>query len=166
MNLSMQEILTLISNGENQTIEFKTSFQKEVVESIVAFANSDGGKVFVGVDDNDNISGIDILKESIQNYINTIKQNTIPSVIPDILEVTIDEKIVLIIDVKQYPIKPVSYKGKYYKRVKNSNHLMNSVEISDMLLKTLNLSWDAYEYPDTTIESLDINKIEKFFSKH
>jgi ATP-dependent DNA helicase RecG len=160
----MQEILTLISNGENQTIEFKTSFQKEVVESIVAFANSDGGKVFVGVDDNDNISGIDISKESIQNYINTIKQNTIPSVIPDILEVTIDEKTVLIIDVKQYPIKPVSYKGKYYKRVKNSNHLMNSVEISDMLLKTLNLSWDAYEYPDTTIESLDINKIEKFFS--
>ncbi|HIP12763.1 MAG TPA: hypothetical protein EYG73_08600, partial [Arcobacter sp.] len=32
---------------ENQTTEFKTSFQKEVIESVVAFANSCGGKIFV-----------------------------------------------------------------------------------------------------------------------
>lgn len=58
MILSTHEILTIIENGENQIVEFKASFQnkqmrfserecfleKEVVESIVAFANSDGGK--------------------------------------------------------------------------------------------------------------------------
>jgi len=164
MILSTQEILDIIDNGENQTVEFKTSFQKEVIETVASFANSDGGKIFIGIDDNGNMLGVDISEETIQNYINTIKQNTIPSVIPDIQEIQIQNKTILIIDVKQYPVKPVSNKGKYYKRVKNSNHLMSSIEISDMLLKTLNLSWDAYEYPDITIESLDTQKIEKFFA--
>ena len=38
------------------------------------------------------------------------------------------------------------------------------MKTNDMLLKTLNLSWDAYEYPDVTMESLDKKKIEKFFA--
>ena len=45
--LDNSNILELINNGENQTTEFKTSFQKEVIESIVAFANTKGGKVFI-----------------------------------------------------------------------------------------------------------------------
>ncbi len=44
MILSHQEILTIIKNGEGQTTEFKASFQKEVIESVVAFSNSYGGK--------------------------------------------------------------------------------------------------------------------------
>jgi ATP-dependent DNA helicase RecG len=45
----MQKILSLIKQGENQTVEFKTSFQKEVIISVVAFANTKGGKIFIGV---------------------------------------------------------------------------------------------------------------------
>ena len=92
-------------------------------------------------------------------------QSTTPAVIPDITMVSMNDTQILVIDVKEYPLKPVSYKGKHYKRIKNSNHLMTPVEISDMYLKVLNLSWDAYEYPDETIESLDIIKINKFLQK-
>jgi len=159
-----QEIKSFIQNGESQTIEFKTSFQKEVINTIVAFSNSNGGRICIGINDNKEILGIKISEETIQNYLNTIKQNTIPSVFPDIEKVIIENKTILIIDVKEYPIKPVSYKGKYYKRVQNSNHLMSPTEISDMHLKSLNLSWDAYEYPNAELSSLSLNKIEKFFT--
>ncbi|HFU76677.1 MAG TPA: hypothetical protein ENK66_10575, partial [Arcobacter sp.] len=37
--------------NENQTIEFKTSFQKEVINTIVAFSNTKGGKIYIGVND-------------------------------------------------------------------------------------------------------------------
>jgi hypothetical protein len=60
-----------LKQGEGQTIEFKSSFdyevkegkhnphlQAEVLASIVAFLNSDGGTVFVGVDDAGTIRGI------------------------------------------------------------------------------------------------------------
>jgi len=45
----MQDILSQISLGEGQTTEFKLSFQKEVIVSVVTFANAKGGKIFIGV---------------------------------------------------------------------------------------------------------------------
>lgn len=36
---------------ENEQFEFKTSFQKETIETLVAFANAKGGKVLVGIND-------------------------------------------------------------------------------------------------------------------
>ena len=41
-----KSLLALIKGGESQTVEFKTSFQKEVIESVVAFANAKGGYIF------------------------------------------------------------------------------------------------------------------------
>jgi len=37
---------------ESETVEFKTSFQKEVIISLTSFANTKGGTVYIGVDDN------------------------------------------------------------------------------------------------------------------
>jgi predicted HTH transcriptional regulator len=37
--------------NESQTIEYRKSFGKEVIISLVAFANTDGGRVYVGMDD-------------------------------------------------------------------------------------------------------------------
>ena len=36
---------------ESRTVEFKSSFGKEVIISLVAFANTRGGKVVLGLDD-------------------------------------------------------------------------------------------------------------------
>lgn len=41
-----------IASGESQTVEFKSSFDREAIESIVAFANAGGGTVLIGVADN------------------------------------------------------------------------------------------------------------------
>ncbi len=41
-----EEILSKISQGENEIQEFKSSFGKEVIETIVAFANTNGGNLF------------------------------------------------------------------------------------------------------------------------
>ena len=71
--MEKEEILNIIKEGENERIEFKASFGKEVIESIVAFSNSKGGKVIVGVNDSKTIKGITVSDESIQNWINQIK---------------------------------------------------------------------------------------------
>lgn len=42
---------TFISAGESQTLEFTTSFDKATVESLVTFANAQGGTVLLGVTD-------------------------------------------------------------------------------------------------------------------
>jgi predicted HTH transcriptional regulator len=37
---------------ETQSIEFKPKFNEDVIETLVAFANTKGGRVLVGVDNN------------------------------------------------------------------------------------------------------------------
>lgn len=48
MSINIQHI---VEKGENETIEFKTSFTDEVIVSLVAFANTQGGSVYVGIAD-------------------------------------------------------------------------------------------------------------------
>jgi len=169
---SFVSIVELIKKGESQTIEFKTSFQKEVIISVVSFANAKGGQIFIGVHDSGKILGIEIKKESLQDWINQIKLNTQPSILVDIEEYTTDNKTIAIIEVKEYPLKPIAYKNRYYKRIKNSNHLMTLDEIANMHLQTINASWDYYiddrhDFSDISQENIDyfISKVEKNLNK-
>ena len=57
----------LIQQGESARVEFKNSFQKELIETLVAFANSKGGLVLVGISDAGQITGVDIKAETLQD---------------------------------------------------------------------------------------------------
>jgi len=61
MILNEKTILALVESGESETLEFKRNFDKDAIETITAFANTKGGIILVGVEDNGNISGIIIL---------------------------------------------------------------------------------------------------------
>ena len=54
-------IYNLISQGENQHLDFKHSItdSKKIARSLAAFANTDGGKLLVGVRDNGSIAGVE-----------------------------------------------------------------------------------------------------------
>jgi ATP-dependent DNA helicase RecG len=168
----MQRVFSFIKQGESQTIEFKASFQKELIETVVAFANAKGGKILVGVSDDGDIVGVELKKESLQDWINQIKTNTQPSILVDIEVVEIDNKSIAIVDVKEYPIKPIAYKNRYYKRIKNSNHLMSLDEIANMHLQSINSSWDYYiddrhNFDDISQENIDyfLSRVEKNLDK-
>lgn len=160
-----EEISHIIKQGESESIEFKTSFGKEVIESIVAFSNTKGGKVIVGVNDDKNIAGITVSDESIQIWLNQIKQNTNPQVIPDVQALVLNNRNIVVFDVMEYPIKPVAYRNKYFKRIANSNHLMSLDEITNEHLKTINSSWDFYPDPNHGVEHISAEKIKHFISK-
>jgi len=53
-------LLNLIQQGEHQTQDFKycISDSKKIARSLVAFANTDGGRLLIGVKDNGNIAGV------------------------------------------------------------------------------------------------------------
>ena len=156
------ELRALMALGEGARVEFKTSFQKEVIETLVAFANSRGGVVFVGVDDQGHVLGAKLNSETIQNWINQCKVSTSPSLIPDVELLEIDQKTVAAFLVDEYPIKPVSAKGRYFKRVGNANHQMTSVEIADAHLKLINSSWDYHPDPTHELDTISRQKVLDF----
>ena len=64
---------SIIPTTESGTVEFKTSFNEDVVETLVSFSNAKGGTVYVGVTDNREVKGIIIGKETIQNWIYPVR---------------------------------------------------------------------------------------------
>lgn len=88
-----------------------------------------------------------------------------PSIIPTLEELIYNDKTVVAISVQEFPVKPISFQGRYYKRVNNSNHQLSLVEITNMNLQSLQLSWDAYEKQGKRVSDLSIEKIERFIKQ-
>ena len=68
--LIQKDIHKLITSGESDTVEFKQSFNNEVIETIVAFANTSGGSVFIGISNTGKLLGASIEKETICGVFN------------------------------------------------------------------------------------------------
>ncbi|MDO8772577.1 MAG: putative DNA binding domain-containing protein [Burkholderiaceae bacterium] len=159
------ELLERIAAGESQTLEFKTSFDKASIESLVAFANTQGGTVLVGVTDAARVQGVTVGKETLNEWLGQIKSATSPSLIPDLVAHPLNGKTVVSIQVAEFPVKPVSTRGRYYKRIASSNHALALNEIADLYLQSLQISWDAHPAPQASLADLSSAKIERFIQR-
>jgi ATP-dependent DNA helicase RecG len=152
--------MTSLPKTESQTVEFKASFNKEVIESLVAFSNAEGGSVYIGIANDGSIKGVPVDKETIAIWTNDIRSKTAPAIIPDVETVVINDKTIVIFKVFEYPIKPVSVKGRYYKRIKNTNQLLTISEVVNLHLQSINSSWDAYPDALHTLEDISLDKVQ------
>lgn len=58
--------------SERQNIEWKESWRDEYLEWICSFANAQGGKIFIGINDKGDISGLSHSKSLLENIPNKI----------------------------------------------------------------------------------------------
>jgi len=156
-----QGILELIRKGESENIEFKENFDKKTIETAVAFANTKGGIVLIGFADKGKIKGIQIGKETMNDWTNQISQSTEPRIIPEIEHSEIEGKSVVIIRIKEFPIKPVSIRGRCFRRVGSSNRIMTPQEIAEQHIQLIGTSWDSFTAEDRTLDDIDLKKVEK-----
>ena len=150
---------------EGATVEFKASFNEDVVETLVSFSNAKGGTVYLGVSDKGKAQGIAVGKETIPNWINEIKTKTSSQIIPDVEILTLAKKTVVALSVPEYPIKPISIRGRFFKRTGNSNQMLSADEIANEHLKTINSSWDFHIDPNHSEADLSKKKIERFTNR-
>ena len=104
--MTQEYIIDLITSGEGINTEFKEAAQsvpKSLYETIVSFANTDGGTILLGVKDDGNISGLP--KDEINTFSTNISTalNDPDCVHPcysvNIVTIKISDKIILIIQV-------------------------------------------------------------------
>ncbi|HLP61394.1 MAG TPA: ATP-binding protein [Candidatus Deferrimicrobium sp.] len=158
----------IFAQGENDRVEFKRSLsgEKEIIETIGAFLNHKGGMIIVGYDEKKSeMVEPDLGQETIQKFINKVKLVTNPQVIVDTYEVEYKGKRLLVIDVIEYPIKPVAVQGRYYRRRMNSNHILTPTEISSLHLFSINSSWDYQLAQNSTMKDIDMDTVEWFIQK-
>jgi len=111
------------------------------------------------------LSGVSINSESIQNWLNEIKNKTSPALIPYVESCSFMDKVLVVFIIQEYPIKPVSTRGKYFKRIANSNHLMSLDEIANEHFRTVNSSWDYYSDPGHDTETISKEKVQRFIQR-
>ncbi len=159
--MNAEELFKMMKKGESESLEFKENFDSEAIEAAVAFANARGGAIFIGVNDKGHTKGITLGKETLKEWANNLSQATEPVVIPEIEEFGIEGKSIVKITVKEYPIKPVAYKGVCYLRVGSSNRKLTPKEIAELHLQTTGSSWDSYS-ANARIEDIDLNKVVEY----
>ncbi len=150
---------------ESDTAEFKESFDRDAVVTAGAFANTQGGTIFIGITDRGKVVGTLIGTESFKEWANTISQGTEPRLIPEIEELSREGKPVAAIRIKENPLKPVSVRGRCYRRVGSSNRAMQPHEIAGMHLQSIGSSWDLTPAPKTTLADLDPAKVADYIRK-
>ena len=88
---------------ESNVIEFKTKYTDQLVREIVAFINAEGGKIYIGVEDNGNVVGATKIDETLRNVSDIITTQIEPTAI-DIVSCeiqTLDGKPVIVILMKK-----------------------------------------------------------------
>ena len=88
-----QALKKVIAQGETMTVEFKSWIKADSIKEIInlavpeliAFANSKGGTVYLGVEDNGDVTGCSG-KYDLQNICEVIYDKTRPPIFTDIEE--------------------------------------------------------------------------------
>ena len=113
------DMLSDIASGEGQHREFKQLIDnpESVAGEIVAFANSDGGALYVGVDDDGHIVGLSDADATFQSLTNICRDRCIPPISPVIEQHTINGQDIVVLTVmpelnRQKPYRTAG--GRFY----------------------------------------------------
>jgi ATP-dependent DNA helicase RecG len=162
--MSKSELKTKIDLSESETIEFKNSLSEmdQILDSISAFSNTNGGAIYIGIADDGNINGVTIGKGTLETLANEIKLNTDPRLFPNIATEEINSKIIIKVSVQEYPIKPIWTKDKVFVRVGKTNQKITAEKIREMISQNTPFHWDKQLLPDLTIADINENDVLSF----
>ena len=142
-----------IKAGESVNIEFKREVPKKsekYIKSVIAFANTAGGKIVIGVDDETHeIVGVDKNEvfKIMDGITNTISDMCYPQIFPNIGVDTIDEKCVIVIEIypgasRPYYIKSLGKVEGTYIRVSGTSRPADEAILKDLELQGTHHSFD------------------------
>ncbi len=101
-------LLDTIAGGEGISTEFKRTIHSpaKIARSIAAFANTSGGHILIGVDDDRRIVGIRSEKEIIEVIDDALQCHLDPIPVIDLLIAEYKRRMVLVVDVPESPERP------------------------------------------------------------
>ena len=102
------QVKEMISDGESDTVEFKRkcASPEKIARELIAFANSGGGYLLVGVDDDGRIVGVESEKSEIAVINEACRQYIRPALDPEIHIVHFRGDDVVVVDVAESSLKP------------------------------------------------------------
>ena len=155
---------------ENKTTEFKREYMDDIKYAVVAFANTEGGKLYIGIDDSGSIKGVENTDDIMLRVTNMIRDSIRPDVtmFAECAIETMEGKVVVVLTVQRGTARPYYLAGKgirpegVYVRQGASSVPASETAILNMIKET---SGDRYEDARSINQQLTFEKAENYFSK-
>ena len=155
---------------ENKTTEFKREYTGDLKYAVVAFANTDGGKIYIGINDEGSIQGVQNTDATMLQVTNMIRDVVRPDVTM-FTECAVEEmegKSVVVVTIQRGTARPYYLSGKgvrpegVYIRQGASSVPASETAILNMIKET---SGDCYEDARSLNQQLTFDKAENYFAK-
>jgi len=155
--MTQQELNTIIQSGEGYKIEFKRSVNSDLSKELVAFANSSGGRIFIGIDDNGSVPGVAV-DNALKSKVEMMARDCDPSIAIS-LEVSQN---ILIVHVAEGANKPYRCTNGFYIRNGASSVKLSTEKIRDFFAAEGKVHFDEMptklKYPD----AIDKNFVNRY----
>lgn len=160
------QVFELISQGESGSLEFKEEQVRpeSLAREMVAFANTFGGIILIGVADDGVITGISKVAEIEQRVINAARHNVTPALCPTVESVVLEGKSICVVTVGKGTAKPYQTQdGKFLLRVGSTNRQATQEELSRLFQSAGLVHFDISPVEGTGFDDLDPVRLQDYW---
>lgn len=166
--MTTQELMDLIEGGEGPTMELKRQIDSalDIAAEIVAFANTEGGMLLLGVDDDQTIAGLDDPASAERRIVGICRDSVLPAIVPQIETATGPQpnQIVLVVRIPRGPDRPYRTKtDHYYVRAGSTKRRTTKEELARLFQNAGLVHHDLSPVPGTSLADLDRTKLVAYF---
>ena len=157
-----EEDMIILQFDESQNIEYKETWNDKYLEWICGFANAQGGRIFIGVNDAHEVIGVKDSKRLMEDIPNKIVTHL--GIVAEVNLYQADglDYIEIIIEPSNIPI---ACKGTYHYRSGSTKQELRGTALQQFILKKMGRSWDDVPNERASIEDIDRNAIDYFLRK-
>lgn len=160
----MTNLYDIINRGENSFVEFKDErvHPESLAKEMAAFANTEGGDIFIGVSDDGTVSGV--TRADIEEWVFNIARNNVKPALLPLFEFELHEnKKVARLIVKKDLAGPFSVSGKYYIRAGSTSRECTKEELARLFQRSQLVYFEETPLYLANESHLDRAKIQEYF---
>ena len=144
---------------EKQNIEWKAIWKDDYLAWLCGFANAQGGRLYIGMNDNGDVIGLKNTHKLLEDLPNKIRDAM--GIIVNINLLQKDGKDYIEVEVPPYPIA-ISCKGNYYYRSGSTNQKLTGPELENFILRRRGVTWDNMPLPTFHFDDVDDGVVKRF----
>lgn len=153
---------------EDRTTEWKREYVDDIKKTVIAFANTDGGTIYIGVEDDGSVRGVMDMDDTMLRVMNAVRDSIRPDVtlFVECRPVQTEGKMIAEVSVQRGTARPYYLTGKgirpegVYIRQGASTVPASEAAIRDMIKQT---GGDSYEDARSMCQSLTFERTETYF---
>ena len=146
--------------AESHNVEYKEIWKDDYLKWLCGFANSKGGSLFIGVDDDGNVVGLKNISKLLEDLPNKIQSGL--GIVADVNRLSKDGIEYIEIKVTGPSTFPISYHGEFFYRSGATNQKLTGIALTDFIARKNGILWEDAIVSGLSVDDLDDESFKIF----